>query len=274
MISRLIVPLPDGATLISDIDITDSVVVEKSLREKNIALQEADKIKTEFLANVSYELRSPLTSIVGLSESLIKHLCGKLNSKQIEYVAGIMDSAEQLMALINDMIDLTAIDAGYVELKVSEFNLYKATNNIIPLVKSRMSSLGLKLTLNAEKNISMLGDETRIKQVLFKLLNNAIDRSEKGQEIVIDIGKKENNIILSVSNRYIDNMLEHDQTKTSSGFAKNISISIIKSFVDLHGGTIEFQSTEGLKVICIFPKNNPNLLAMYHSYERENYKDI
>jgi signal transduction histidine kinase len=272
VISRLIVPLPDGAMLISDIDITDSVVVEKSLREKNMALQEADRIKTEFLANVSYELRSPLTSIVGLSESLIKHLCGKLNSKQIEYVDGIMDSAEQLMVLINDMIDLTAIDAGYVELKVSEFNLYKAANSIIPLVKSRMSSLGLKLILDAEKNITMLGDETRIKQVLFKLLNNAIDRSKKGQEISVEIERLDDNILLIVSDEQTE-YLDSSDNKASSGFGKNISISIIKGFVDLHGGNIEFKYKEGLQAICTFPKNNPDLMTMYHSYEEENRKD-
>ena len=273
VISRLIVPLPDGATLISDMDITDSVVVEKSLREKNIALQEADRIKTEFLANVSYELRSPLTSIVGLSESLVKHLCGKMNPKQIEYVSGIIDSAQQLMTLINDMIDLTAIDAGYVELKVSEFSLYKAVSNTIPLVKSRMSSLGLKLLLNADKNIIMLGDETRIKQVLFKLLNNAIDRSDKGEEIFVDIEKQNDNIILSVSD-FHDDSTKSQNMQSSDSFGKNISISIIKSFVDLHGGNIKFENDKGLKVICTFPKNNSNLLSMYHSYEMENQKDL
>ena len=266
VISRLIVPLPDAATLISDLDITDSVVVEKSLREKNLALQEADRIKTEFLANVSYELRSPLTSILGLSESLTKNLYGKLNAKQLEYMSGIVNSAEHLMNLINDMIDLTTIDAGYVEIKVSEFNLYNALNSIIPLVKARIANLGLKLLVNADKNISLLGDETRIKQVLFKLLSNCIDYSHKKSKIHVDISEQGENIILSV------NTSDIQDSKFDNAFGKNISMSIIKSFIELHHGSLEFNCEGEFRAKCILKKRSPELLAIYHSYEEENNK--
>src|SRR5262249_47431273 len=131
------VPLPDGATLITYLDITDSTLVERSLRERNEALQEADRLKTEFLANVSYELRSPLTSISGFSEMLRQEYFGALSEKQKEYVDGIHQSSQHLMQLINDILDLASIEAGYMRLEVNDFDIYKTMKSMLALTQER-----------------------------------------------------------------------------------------------------------------------------------------
>ncbi|NBO18911.1 MAG: PAS domain-containing sensor histidine kinase, partial [Proteobacteria bacterium] len=178
------VPLPDGATLITYLDITDSTLVERSLRERNEALQEADRLKTEFLANVSYELRSPLTSISGFSEMLRQEYFGPLSEKQREYVDGIHQSSQHLMRLINDILDLASVEAGYMRLEVSKFDVYVMMKSVLSLIQERAKEHSLKIKFECGSKIGkMIGDETRIKQILFNLLSNAIKYSEGGQTV-------------------------------------------------------------------------------------------
>ena len=139
------VPLPDGATLITYLDATDSTLVERSLRERNEALQEADKLKTEFLANVSYELRSPLTSISGFSEMLRQEYFGSLSEKQKEYVEGIHQSSQHLQQLINDILDLAGVEAGYMRLEVEKFDIHAMMKSVLSLIQERAKEHNLKI---------------------------------------------------------------------------------------------------------------------------------
>jgi signal transduction histidine kinase len=284
VISRIIVPLPDGATLVSDLDMTDSVVVERSLREKNNILQDADRVKSEFLANVSYELRSPLTSIVGLSDVLIRNYFGELNLKQTEYVKDIINAAKHLMEMIDDIIDLTFVDAGYIELNITEFNILNSMQSILLLVKERLKTMRIDCTIICPSTIgTMVGDENRIKQVLFKLLSNAIEYCNYGGKIEIHIKGTEDDIIISV----IDNgkgIPAHDQPyifdkfyktkklkKSVSNLNNGLGLSIVKTFVELHGGEVYFESLEnlGTKFECKFPRRHPEIIALYNTYEKE-----
>ncbi|MBY0407660.1 MAG: PAS-domain containing protein, partial [Rickettsiales bacterium] len=147
------VPLPDGATLITYLDVTDTTLVERSLRERNEALQEADKLKTEFLANVSYELRSPLTSISGFSEMLRQEYFGPLSEKQKEYVDGIHQSSQHLMHLINDILDLASVEAGYMRLEVSKFDVYAMMKTVLSLIQERAKEFGLKVKFECPSKI-------------------------------------------------------------------------------------------------------------------------
>jgi signal transduction histidine kinase/CxxC motif-containing protein len=284
VISRIIVPLPDGATLVSDLDMTDSIVVERSLREKNNALQDADRIKSEFFANVSYELRSPLTSIIGLSEVLVRNYFGDLNIKQTEYLKDIMNAAKQLMDLINDIIDLTFVDAGYIELNIKEFNINNSVQSVMPLIKERLRSMQIDCNVTCPASIgTMVGDENRIKQVIFKLLSNSIAHSNYGGKIEVYLRGTEDSIYLSVTDNgkgisaddqpYIFDKFYKikDVQKNSVNPNNGLGLSIVKTFVELHGGELHFESVKNLgsKFECRFPRKHPEIVAIYNSYEKE-----
>ncbi|MDB2414705.1 ATP-binding protein [Rickettsiales bacterium] len=274
-LDRIVVPLPDGANLVSLVDITDTILVERSLRERNEALEEADHIKTEFLASVSYELRTPLTSIMGFSEALEEEYFGKLNKQQKSYVRGIYDSSNQLMSLINDILDLSSIEAGYMKLSLGEFSIYKALYSIVKLIQERGREAGLSVTLKCSKRIDkIVGDERRIKQVVFNLLSNAIKFTDAGGEIIVgasDLGQDE--VVIWVEDNGIG-ISDKDRERVFSRFYKvdkknsddksgaGLGLSMVKSMVELHGGRVEMDSKvgEGTKVSCYFKRNNPQLI--------------
>ena len=275
------VPLPDGATLISYLDVTDSTLLERSLRERNEALQEADRLKTEFLANVSYELRSPLTSISGFSEMLRQEYFGGLSEKQKEYVDGIHESSQRLMQLINDILDLASIEAGYMRLEVSRFDVYAMMKSVLSLIQERVKEFDLTVTFECPSKIGkMLGDETRVKQILFNLVSNAIKYSEAGGTIAI--GAKENGedkialwvedegqgIPLDEQQAVFDKFFkgknqEAARSKSGKRSGTGLGLSIVKNFVELHGGEVLLTSTpgKGSRFECVFGRENKELEA-------------
>ncbi len=273
------VPLPDGATLITYLDITDSTLVERSLRERNEALQEADRLKTEFLANVSYELRSPLTSISGFSEMLRQEYFGPLSDKQKEYVEGIHQSSQHLMQLINDILDLASIEAGYMRLEVNKFDIYAMMKSVLSLIQERAREFNLKVKFECPVKIGkMTGDETRIKQILFNLLSNAIKYSKPGNAITL--GAKEiepDEILLWVEDEgkgipleeqeavfskfYKGRNQEATRGKSGQRSGTGLGLSIVKSFIELHGGHVELHSEtgKGARFECHLKRHNPDL---------------
>ena len=275
------VPLPDGANLITYLDITDSMLVERSLRERNDALQEADKLKSEFLANVSYELRSPLTSIAGFSEMLSQEYFGTLSDKQREYVDGIHQSSQRLMQLINDILDLASIEAGYMRLEVAPLDVSALVKSVVSLIQERVREHGLKLKVECPAKIGqMLGDETRIKQILFNLLSNAIKYSSHGDKITFGAKASDHEIIIWVQDQgqgispeeqeaifntfHRGKVQGSDKNKAAKRSGTGLGLSIVKSFMELHGGRIEVFSEpgKGARFECIFLRDNPKLLAV------------
>jgi signal transduction histidine kinase len=268
------VPLPDGGKLLTYQDVTDSTLVERSLRAEREALKEADTLKSNFLNNVSYELRSPLTSIKGFSEVLLKGYFGDLNDKQKDYIDGIHNSSVQLTALINDILDIATIDAGYMTLDVKEFDLCASVQSIMPFLKARAEENGLKLDFECPEQGKMLGDEKRIKQVVSNLINNAIRNSEKEDNIRLLIEIKGEDITIQVADtgRGISAM---DQKNIFDKFYKTahgkvdgkhmgtaLALPVVKSFIELHGGTIELSSAEGegTMITCRLKRRNRDLL--------------
>lgn len=278
VIDSMIVPLPDGATLITFSDITASTLVERSLLERNEALQEADRLKTEFLANVSYELRSPLTSISGFSEMLSQDYFGELSPKQREYVAGIHQASQHLMHLINDILDIASIEAGYMKLDVQEFDIHTMLQSVVALVHERIREHQIQFTFNCSRRIGkMLADETRMKQIMFNLLSNAIKYSQIGGCISLNVEAVksepgEDDIVFSIEDNGIGITPEEQKAVFSKFFkGSNIGIhtsgtglglSMVKSFIELHGGTVELHSKpgEGTKIVCRMIRRNPILL--------------
>ena len=270
-IDLLFVPLPDGATLISYHNITDSILVEKTLIEKNNALEAADRLKTEFLANVSYELRSPLTSIIGFSQALDKQYFGKLNELQSEYISGINDSSQYLLTLINDILDLASIDAGQMHLYLKKFDIYDNIISLVDLIRERVKEKKLKFTFLCSDDIGyMIGDSKRIKQVLFKLISNAIGNSNPGQEIKLSIQKgsadtvefkvEDNSTTISTEEqKYIFDIFHKVNSNKIKSKSAALGLVLVKSFVELHGGTIKFKrkKTKGIIFQCTLPTEPP-----------------
>jgi signal transduction histidine kinase len=276
------VPLPDGATLITYLDVTDGTLVERSLRERNDALQEADKLKTQFLANVSYELRSPLTSISGFSEMLRQEYFGTLSEKQSEYVDGIHHSSQHLMRLINDILDLASIEAGYMRLEVTKFDIQEMMQSVMSLIQERAKEHNLTINYKCPQRIGkMSGDETRIKQILFNLLSNAIKYSESGKSIDFSVTEREGHIILKVRDEgagippeeqdavfsrfyKIRTASDVGRKESSKRGGTGLGLSIVKSFIELHGGDVNLKSEvgKGTTIECRLIRHNPDLQSM------------
>lgn len=264
------VPLPDGATLITYFDVTDSTLVERSLIEKNEALREADRLKTEFLLSVSYELRSPLTSITGFSEILKEDYFGKLNPKQSEYLEAIHDSATQLGQLINNILDLASIEAGYMRLEITDCPIREMLNDVHALFVERAKTINVELVLKCPANIGIMqADEARIKQVLFNLLNNAMKFTPEGGTVTLGAKISEgNNVMLWVEDTGMG-IAEQEQRSVFERFragavrtqrsGAGLGLAMVKNFIELHGGRVELVSDlgKGTKVSCYVPRVHP-----------------
>lgn len=268
-----VVPLPDGATLLTFIDMTDSSLVERSLREKADALEAADKLKTEFLANMSYELRSPLTSISGFAEMLDKEYVGALNPMQKDYVGGIFQSAQSLGHLISDIIDLATIEAGYLKLDVSQVNLHIMMDGVLALLSERVKLQEVELHVEYAPGADLMyADETRLKQLVFKLLLNAVKYTKSKGNIwlhwnkpnadTIELTVRDDGVGIEPSKQahvfdpFFRGMAAHG---TNTG----LGLSVVKRFVQLHGGSVSLHSLpgEGTTVTCSFPQQVLQALA-------------
>ncbi|HEY1310382.1 MAG TPA: PAS-domain containing protein, partial [Pseudolabrys sp.] len=175
MIDMNTMPLPDGATLVTFQDVSDTVNVERALIEKNEALETADAIKIDFVHHVSYELRSPLTNIIGFANLLGDPAFGSLNEKQHEYLGYITTSTNALLALINNILDLATIDAGAMSLTLTDVDIRASMQEAAEGVQDRLVKDNIKLEINAVPGIgSFSADERRLRQILFNLLSNAV----------------------------------------------------------------------------------------------------
>jgi signal transduction histidine kinase len=262
------VPLPDGMMLMTYIDVSDRSRVERALRERNEALQQADRLKSEFVANVSYELRTPLNTIIGFSEVLSGEMFGKLNEKQAEYIAGILESSETLLELINDILDLATIEAGYMELDPHEFELHAMMAGVYALSRERARLAEQEFELDCAGDIgTVVADERRLKQVLFNLVSNAITFTPRGGSIRLSAERDGADVVFRVSDTGIGiPPEEHDRVLQKfergsrrrvrqSGVGAGLGLSLVKSFIELHGGTVTIESASeaGTTIICRVP---------------------
>ena len=267
------VPLPDGGVMVTYFDVTDSVKVENALREKNAALETAERLKTDFLANVSYQLRTPLNAIIGFAEILDNQYFGKLNDKQKEYSVGIQDAGGKLVRLIDDILDLSTIEAGYLDLSYDEVEIHQMLNDLLVLTNDWARKEDIKVQLNCSENIGyFVADERRIKQVLLNLIRNAINFTPAKGEITIEAYSNGENIIFSVDDTGIgiskadmERIFEpferaiHEQRADMSQHALSrgagLGLSLVKNIVSLHGGDVSIESEEalGTKVTITLP---------------------
>jgi signal transduction histidine kinase len=259
------VPLPDGATLVTFHDVTDSVNVERALRERNEALVDADKIKIDFVHHVSYELRSPLTNIIGFVHLLGDPATGPLAPKQREYLDYITVSTDTLLALINNILDLATIDAGRMHLNLGQVDIRETMAAAAEGVRDRLVGAGIALDILAPDDIGgFVADKSRLRQVLFNLLANAVSFSPAGASITLLAERRVDAIAFSVTDRgpgippeVLEKVFDWFETHSlgSQHRGPGIGLSLVRSFVELHGGTVAIVSAvgAGTTVTCTFP---------------------
>jgi signal transduction histidine kinase len=259
------VPLPDGATLVTFHDVTDSVNVERALRERNEALEDADRIKIDFVHHVSYELRSPLTNIIGFVHLLGEPSTGPLAPKQREYLDYITVSTNTLLALINNILDLATIDAGRMQINLGPVDIRATMEAAAEGVQDRLVGAGLALDMRAPRGIgSFTADERRVRQVLFNLLANAVSFSPGGSTVTLLAERRADAVVFSVTDRgpgippeVLEKVFDWFETHSLGSHHRGtgIGLSLVRSFVELHGGTVTITSVvgEGTTVTCTFP---------------------
>jgi signal transduction histidine kinase len=258
-------PLPDGATLLTFVDVTASVNVERALVERNEALERASRLRDDFVHHVSYELRSPLTNIIGFTQLLGDETVGALNPRQREYAGHIMRSSSALLAILNDILDLASIDTGSMELVPELVDIRSTIEAALRGLEDRLAESALHVVIDAPDDIgSFVADGKRVRQILFNLLSNAVGFSSPGQTIRVGARKTAGEVILEVEDRgrgippdvkarVFDRFESHTIGTRHRGVG--LGLSIVRSFVELHGGRIDLVSTpgSGTTVTCVFP---------------------
>ncbi len=270
------VPLPDGNTLLTFSDISASARMERALRDRADALEAADRLKNMFMSNVSYEIRTPLTSVLGFAESLQLGIAGPLSPKQQEYIRDIRKSSEDLKNIIDAIIDLSAIDAGAMELKLEKIDaadiLQSAAEKLSTTIERRDLTLNIEI---AEDATSFTADPKRIEQVLLNLLSNAIGFSTPGGLVKMGVRRTGANLQFWVSDsgRGIDpdfqkQAFERFQSRPIAGghCGPGLGLAIVKSFVELHDGQVSLLSKidQGTTVLFTLPIEGPHSQGLSH----------
>jgi signal transduction histidine kinase len=229
----------------------------REIEAKGRELEAANRHKSEFLANVSHELRTPLNAIIGFSEVLLEKMFGELNDKQNEYVDDILSSGRHLLSLINDILDLSKIEAGRMDLEVATFYLPDAIENALLLIRERASRHGIKLDRSIDERLGDFNaDERKVKQVLVNLLSNAVKFTPEGGQIKVEAGLGDHAVIISVTDTGIgiakqDQEAIFEEFRQASGSyahkreGTGLGLTLTRRFVEMHGGKIWVESELG-----------------------------
>jgi signal transduction histidine kinase len=229
----------------------------REIEAKGRELEAANRHKSEFLANVSHELRTPLNAIIGFSEVLQERLFGELNDKQAEYTDDILSSGRHLLSLINDILDLSKIEAGRMDLEVTTFDLPMAIENALLLVRERASRHGIKLDRSIDERLGdFTGDERKVKQILVNLLTNSVKFTPEGGQIKVEAMLGDSAVIVSVTDTGIgigkgDQEAIFEEFRQASGdYAQKregtgLGLTLTRRFVEMHGGKIWVESEVG-----------------------------
>jgi signal transduction histidine kinase len=267
VVDFVVAPLPDGATLITFADVTDSKRYERALIERNEALVLADRLKSQFMRHVSYELRTPLTNIIGFTELLMQPAAEALTRKQREYLNDILASSSTLLAIIDDILDLITIDAGALELKLTPVKVAGIVEAAVLGVRDRATRERLNIDVRIDEGAEeFIADEARVRQVLYNLLSNAIGFSKPGDTVTVSAWREAGMMAFAVEDQGVGIPKEEqrrvfDRFESRSQGSKHrgagLGLSIVKSLVELHGGVMALESEpgRGTRVTVRFPES-------------------
>jgi signal transduction histidine kinase len=235
----------------------------QEIEDKSRQLETASRHKSEFLANMSHELRTPLNAIIGFSEVLSERMFGDLNEKQEEYLRDIHASGQHLLSLINDILDLSKIEAGRMELEPTAFDLPTAIENALTLVRERAARRGIALHQAVDQRLDQIrADERKIKQVLLNLLSNALKFTPEGGRIDVRAGLVDGMAEVSVADTGIG-IAPEDQEAVFEEFRQvgtaakkvegtGLGLALSRKFIELHGGRIWVTSQVGVGATFTF----------------------
>jgi signal transduction histidine kinase len=234
-----------------------NVKLFREIQEKSAQLEIANKHKSDFLANMSHELRTPLNAIIGFSEVLLEKMFGEVNDKQLDYLKDIHSSGKHLLSLINDILDLSKIEAGRMELDLAEFDLPAALQNAMTLVKERAQRNGIELSVEVDPSLTAVSaDERKFKQILLNLLSNAVKFTPPGGKVGVHARRLAGAVEVSVADTGIGiapadqasvfeefKQVGRDYTRKAEG--TGLGLALTRRFVELHGGSIRLASEPG-----------------------------
>lgn len=257
-----VTPLPNAQTMLTFVDMTDSVLAERALTEKNAALRKADDIKNDFVQHVSYELRSPLTNIIGFTDLLKTPAIGPLNERQAEYVEHISASSSILLTIVNDILDLATVDAGIMQLDFAPIPLDGFLDEVAQQISDRLQESGITLQITVPTALGTINaDRQRLKQILLKILGNAANFAPENSTIRLKCWRDGGDFVFKVSDDgpgipkdvldTVFNRFEAHGKRRGAG----LGLAIVDSFVALHGGEVTIDSVEGrgTEVTCRIP---------------------
>ncbi len=230
----------------------------REIQEKSRQLEVANKHKSDFLASMSHELRTPLNAIIGFSEVLLERMFGDLNEKQDDYLKDIHSSGRHLLALINDILDLSKVEAGRMELDLASFDLPAAISNAMTLIRERAQRHGIALGLEVDPQVGdIVADERKVKQILLNLLSNAVKFTPDGGRVDVSATVLEDDVVIAVRDTGIGIKPEDQETmfeafrQVGADYASKqegtgLGLALTRKFVELHGGRIWVESAPGV----------------------------
>ena len=219
---------PEGEQVIGIVrDITERKQAEQAIRLAKVTAEDASRAKSEFLSTMSHELRTPLNAIIGFSEILKAQSFGPLNDKQKEYITDVWESGKYLLTLINDILDLSKVEAGKMTLQQEEFNLQTVLPNCLVMIKERALYRGMEISMDIDKSIGFIvADERKLKQIIYNLLSNAVKFTPEGGRIGLEVKKNsEKEIIFSIWDNGIG-IDEKDKPKIFQEFSLGSTMTI------------------------------------------------
>jgi signal transduction histidine kinase len=264
------VPLPDGNALLTMVDVTDSSRIEAALRERAAALEQADRVKTDFVANMSYELRTPLTSIGGFAELLAGGYAGKLSAKGSDYVDAILESVDRLSKLINDVLDLTAADTRGIALDRDRVDVAGLCRAALDTARVRAAEKVQKLEAQISPSAGyVFGDARRLRESVEHVLQNALAYTDRKGRILVTADGDDKHAVIRVTDngsgispedlpRVFNRFDRIAEAGVRGEAALGIGLPLTRQFIEAHGGTVELESKnrKGTTVTLTIPRGS------------------
>lgn len=273
IISNLIKDLELSKVLKMQVEALQNGILEtnkayETIRKQNKKIKENEKLQNEFIANISHDLRTPLNSIIGFSELLSNKIFGELNEKQTEYIEDIRISGLKLLAMINEILDISKIESHTVKLNITNINLNILIDEVCNILKPLFEKKNIKIIKKITGEITLDGDYIKLQQVLFNILGNAIKFSPESSEIKIIAEQDSKNITIKIKDNGIgidkkfhkkifNKFFQIQDTMSKTEASTGLGLTITKEFVKLHGGKIKLESSlnYGSTFIITLPKN-------------------